>query len=78
MTLPTIKTFKSVRKEQGTVWAMCAFLSAGGLCEHRVERAMDGIVADLGLRALEQMKSKDVYDLCDGFILACQEHLITN
>jgi hypothetical protein len=78
MSILSLKTFKSIRKKYGTVNGMCCMLESGGLCEHQVERAMDAIVADIGLGKLERMKAKDTYDLCDGFILSCQEFNLTH
>jgi hypothetical protein len=78
MSIITLKKFKSIRKTFGTVYGMCSMLESGGLTEHQVERAVDAIVADLGLGKLERMKSKDTYDICDGFLVGCQEYNLTH
>jgi hypothetical protein len=73
MPIIPLSTFKQVRKNQGSIYSMYVMLDKAGLCEQQTDRAVDAIVSDLGIRFVEKMKSKDLYDTLDGFLLGCQE-----
>jgi hypothetical protein len=74
MNIPTLSTYKKARKALGTIGSSYWFLTQCDVCEDCIEHYIDGIASDLGVRRLEKMQSKDLYDMHDGFVLAFQEH----
>jgi hypothetical protein len=76
MKIPTLASFKKARKALGTIGSSYWFLTQCDVCEDCIEHYIDGIATDLGVRQLEKMKSNDLYQMHDGFLLAYQEHHI--
>ena len=76
MKLPSLHTFKQARKNYGTIGSIYWFLSCAEIREDCVDHAVDGFSTELGVRVLEQAKSKELYQLLDGYALAYQEHFV--
>ena len=72
-----LKRFKESRKFGGTIYALLVLLSHSGVQEHRADQFVDAVSADLGVRQLEKMKTKDLYEMVDGFVAHEEEHLLT-
>ena len=72
-----LKQFKASRKAGGTIYALYVLMSHSGVQEHRADQFVDAVSADLGIRQMERMKSKDLFDMVDGFVAHEEEHLLT-
>jgi hypothetical protein len=77
MKLPSLHTYKKARKRYGTIGSLYWLASKTSMDEATADTSIDRIASDLGCRRLEQMKSKHLYDLMDGLILAYQEWIET-
>jgi hypothetical protein len=66
--LISLATFKAIRKQGGTPYAFYWSLSKAGIHDAAIDRFFDGAVAHFGFRTLEQTKSKNLYDLIDGWL----------
>jgi len=73
MNIPTLASYKAARKKYGTIGSMYWMASKTAMDEATADTSIDRIASDLGCRRLEQMKSKHLYDLMDGLLLAYQE-----
>ena len=74
MNIISLDSFKAARKYYGSIGSMYFMISRAEVCEQHADHLVDGISSDLGTRVIEKMKSKDLYDIVDGFLLAYQEH----
>ena len=74
MDIISLNSFKAARKHYGSIGALYFMLSKAEVCEQCADHLVDGVSSDLGSRAIEKMKTKDLYDIVDGFLLVYQEH----
>ena len=74
MDIISLNSFKTARKYYGSIGAIYFMLSRAEVCEQYADHLVDGVSSDIGTRAIEKMKAKDLYDIVDGSLLAYQEH----
>ena len=74
MNIQSKTTFKRNRKTFGSVLALVHALIHSGVEAEQGDHFIDSILADLGYRKLEKMKTKNLYDIYDGYCLYIQEH----
>ena len=74
MNIISLDSFKAARKYYGSIGAMYFMLSRAKVCDQYADHLVDGVSSDIGTRAIEKMKAKDLYDIVDGSLLAYQEH----
>ena len=67
-------TFKSNRKTYGSVLALVHALIYSGVKAEQGDHFIDSVLTDLGYRTIEKMKTKNLYDIYDGYCLYVQEH----
>jgi hypothetical protein len=53
-------------------------LIRAGIPEESIDHFIDSVAVDLGRRQVEKLKTKHLYQILDGYLLACQEYLLTH
>jgi hypothetical protein len=69
MKLQSIATFKETRNKSGTYFALFSFLATANICEKHSTHFVDGICSTLGQRNVEKAKSKELYEMLEGFVV---------
>ena len=70
----SLATFKQTRKEVGSVMALVKGLMYSNIPDENGDRFIDAVLCDLGMRKLEKMKTKNLYDILDGYLIYHSEH----
>jgi hypothetical protein len=73
MKLPSLHTYKEARKRYGSIGSMYWLASKTSMNEETADTSIDRIASDLGCRRLETMKSKHLYEVMEGLIIAYEE-----
>ena len=63
-----LSTFKKYRKHEGTCAALMICLIKSGVKATDARDAVCGLIDTYNIRALEKMKSKDLYEYIEGFV----------
>jgi hypothetical protein len=78
MNIISLDTFKQLRKDEGSWSAAYTMLIKAGIPEQSIEHFIDSVAVDLGRRQVEKLKSKHLYQILDGYLLACQEYMLSH